>query len=120
MTVRKQPNEKTELRQWIDEQYRKTNGLKKRVDALVEEMSIEQDLIALRRERGLSQRALAGLVGVKQPVIARIESGKARNLELKTVVRIVTALGARVKISLEKSEADAGGKPQRRKLAKTA
>jgi DNA-binding XRE family transcriptional regulator len=120
MTVRKKDHVKTELRRWMDEQYRKTAGLKKRVDALVEEMSIEQDLIALRQERGLSQRALAALVGVKQPVIARIESGKARNLELKTVVRIATALGARVKISLEKSESEAGAKPQRRKLAKTA
>lgn len=120
MTARKKDHPKTELRQWMDEQYRRTTGLKKRVDALVEEMSIEQDLIALRRDRGLSQRALAGLVGVKQPVIAKIESGKARNLELKTVVRIATALGARVKVSLEKSGSDAGGKSQKRKLAKTA
>lgn len=118
MAVKK--NGKTELRQWMVEQYRKTPGLKKRVDALVEEMSIEQDLIALRRERGLSQRALADLVGVKQPVIARIESGKARNLELKTVVRIAAALGARVKILLEKNEAAVAAKPTKRKLAKTA
>ena len=120
MTARKKHYATTELRRWMDEQYRKTPGLKKRVDALVEEMSIEQDLIVLRQERGLSQRALADLVGVKQPVIARIESGKARNLELKTVVRIATALGARVKISLERGKAEVGAKPQRRKLAKTA
>ncbi len=120
MTVRKKDHGKTELRQWMDEQYGKTPGLKKRVEALVEEMSLEQDLIALRRDRGLSQRALADLVGVKQPVIARIESGKARNLELKTVVRIATALGARVRISLEKGKLKVGAKPQRRKLAKTA
>ena len=120
MAVKKNGNGKTELRQWMVEQYRKTPGLKKRVDALVEEMSIEQDLIALRRERGLSQRALADLVGVKQPVIARIESGKARNLELKTVVRIAAALGARVKIRLEKNEAAVAAKPTKRKLAKTA
>lgn len=76
----------------------KTLGLKERVESFVEEMSIEQGLVSLREERGLSQRALADLVGVTQPVIARIESGKARNLELKTVVRIAAALGARVKI----------------------
>jgi DNA-binding XRE family transcriptional regulator len=110
----------TELRQWIDEKYRKAPGLKKRVEALVEQMSIEQDLIALRQERGLSQRALADLVGVKQPVIARIESGKARNLELKSVVRIATALGARVKILLEKDQRAVAPKPTKRKLAKTA
>lgn len=111
---------KTGLRRWMDEQYRKTPGLKARVEALVEEMSIEQDLIALREERGLSQRALAGLVGVRQPVIARIESGKARNLELKTVVRIATALGARVRIRLERDEPGGRSKPMKRKLAKTA
>ena len=111
---------KTELREWMDEQYRNTPGLKERVEALVEEMSIEQGLIALRAERGLSQRALADRVGVKQPVIARIESGKARNLELKTVVRIAAALGARVKILLEKNEAVGRAKPTKRKLAKTA
>src|SRR6266508_3305387 len=94
----KKSRSKTELRDWMDGQYRKTPRLKARVEALVEEMSIEQDLIALREERGLSQRALAALVGVQQPVIARVESGKARNLELKTVVRIAAALGARVKI----------------------
>lgn len=118
--MKKNSGHKTKLRQWIDRQYRKTPGLKKRVDALVEEMSVQQDLIALRQERGLSQRALADLVGVKQPVIARIESGKARNLELKTVVRIAAALGARVKILLRKTEATGAGKSTRRKLAKTA
>ena len=110
---------KTQLRAWMDEQYRKTPGLHERVAALVEDMSIEQDLIALREDRGLSQRALADLVGVTQPVIARIESGKARNLELKTVVRIAAALGARVKILLERNE-HRRAKPTKRKLAKTA
>ena len=118
--VKKGKSSKTELREWMDEQYRRSPGLKKRVEALVEEMSIEQDLIALREERGLSQRALAGLVGVKQPVIARIESGKARNLELKTMVRIAAALGARVRIALERNESRGRPKPVKRKLAETA
>ena len=111
---------KTELREWMDGQYRKSPGLKKRVETLVEHMSIEQDLIALREQRGLSQRALAGLVGVTQPVIARIESGKAKNIELKTVVRIATALGATVRIAFEKNHARGLPKPSKRRLAKTA
>ena len=119
MAVKKNSG-KTELRQWMDEQYRTSPGLKERVEALVEEMSIEQGLIALRHERGLSQRALADLAGVKQPVIARIESGKARNLELKTVVRVAAALGARVKILLEKSGPTGRARRTKRKLAKTA
>ena len=83
-------------------------------------MAIEQGLIALRQERGLSQRALADLVGVKQPVIAKIESGQAWNLELKTVVRIAAALGARVKVLLERNEATGRARRTKRKLAKTA
>jgi DNA-binding XRE family transcriptional regulator len=117
--VAKRKKGKTELRRWVDEQYRKTPGLKKRVEALVEEMSVEQDLIALREERGLSQRALASLIGVTQPVIARIESGRSQNLELKTVVRIAAALGARVRIQLERNSARGGPKPIKRMLAET-
>jgi DNA-binding XRE family transcriptional regulator len=111
---------KTELRKWMAEQYRKSPELMKRVETLVEQMSIEQDLIALREERGLSQRALAGLAGVKQPVIARIESGKAKNLEVKTVVRIATALGARVRIAIERNGARRRSRPVKRRLAETA
>lgn len=120
LMVRTRRRSKTELRKWMDEQYRKSPELMKRVETLVEQMSIEQDLIALREERGLSQRALAGLAGVKQPVIARIESGKTKNLELKTVVRIATALGARVRIALERNDGPGRPKPIKRRLAETA
>ncbi len=107
----KRKNGRTELRKWMDEQYRKNAGLRRRVDALVEEMSIEQDLVALREARGLSQRALAALAGMQQPIIARIESGKAKNLELKTVARIAAALGAKVQIGLVTN----GSRPRTRK-----
>ena len=53
-------------------------------------------------------------------MIARIESGKTRNLELKTVVRIAAALGARVRILLEKDDVGGRVRPTKRKLAKTA
>ena len=115
----KRKNGRTELRKWMDEQYRKHPNLRSRVDALVEEMAIEQDLVALREARGLSQRALAELAGMKQPVIARIESGKAKNLELKTVARIAAALGAKVKIGLVTNGSRARAKKPNRKLART-
>lgn len=53
---------------WLDEQYRKDPGMKRRVTALVDEMLITQDLVALRAERGVSQRQLAELAGMKQPI----------------------------------------------------
>jgi predicted transcriptional regulator len=50
-------------------------------------MRIEQELVALRRASGLSQRQLAATLGVKQPVTAKLETGKARNIGLYTLVR---------------------------------
>jgi transcriptional regulator with XRE-family HTH domain len=64
------------------------------------EMNLEQDLIALRQARGLTQGQLAKRVGGTQPTIARMESGKLNNVELKTLVR-VAAFGAHVTITLE-------------------
>jgi len=46
----------------------------------------------LRRERGLTQRELAHLLGVRQPFVARIESGRG-NLSLRKVEAIARALG---------------------------
>lgn len=41
------------------------------------------------------------IAGLAQPMSARIESGKVKNLELKTLVRLTAALGARVRIDRE-------------------
>ena len=86
----------------MDEQYAKDPGMKRRVDVLLNEMEIEQDLVALREQRGLSQRELAKRLGVSQPAVAKIESGKIKNIELKTLVRYVAALEARVRIEIVK------------------
>jgi len=86
---------------WMDERLSADPKLRRDVDALVNSIEVEQDLIALREARGLSQRQLARIAGLAQPMIARIESGKVKNLELKTLVRLAAALGARVRIDLE-------------------
>ncbi|MBI1848190.1 MAG: helix-turn-helix transcriptional regulator [Candidatus Rokubacteria bacterium] len=64
-------------------------------------MNLEQDLLALREKRGVTQAELAAKLGVKQPVISRIERGQGQNLQLRTLVAIAAALGARVKITFE-------------------
>ena len=45
------------------------------------------ELIKARRERGLSQRDLEEMSGVKQPVIARMESGSTTP-NLSTVLKV--------------------------------
>ncbi len=66
-------------------------------------MRIEQDLAALRETLRASQAELARHLGVTQPYIAKLESGKVKNLELRTLIRYATALGGRVKIQIERA-----------------
>lgn len=49
-------------------------------------------LVEARKERGLSQRDLKAISGVKQPQIARMESGDT-NPQLDTVLKVLAAMG---------------------------
>ena len=55
-------------------------------------VAIMCDLINARNERGLSQRDLEELTGVKQAVISRIERGSV-NPQLGTVLKLLAAMG---------------------------
>ena len=46
-------------------------------------------------------------VALTQPAIARLEGGEVKNVELKTLVKVAAALGARVKITFEKYDQEA-------------
>lgn len=67
---------------------------------LSEEEFIESDfrvaligeLIKAREEKGLSQKKLEELSGVKQPVIARFETGKT-NPRIDTIIKLLAPLG---------------------------
>ncbi len=48
-------------------------------------------MIKARKERGLSQKELGKLSGIKQPVIARMEKGTT-NPNLITVLKVLNAL----------------------------
>jgi len=89
-----------DLMRWLDARIER-DGTRAQVDELVNEIRIEQKLAALRRKRGLTQIQLAKRLGVSQPVLARMEAGHIKNLQLKTLVRTAAALGARVKIDIE-------------------
>ncbi|MEK6720112.1 MAG: helix-turn-helix transcriptional regulator [Chloroflexota bacterium] len=49
-------------------------------------------VVALRERHGLTQRALAELVGTPQPVVARLESGR-HPVEIRMLARIADAVG---------------------------
>lgn len=50
------------------------------------------EIAATRKTMGLSQKALADRCGVKQPVIARMESG-ASSPQLSTVLHVLAGMG---------------------------
>ena len=60
-------------------------------DALESEFAIAEALIRARVEAGLTQAEVAARLGVTQPAVARMESG--RNISLKSVARYAGAIG---------------------------
>lgn len=101
---------------WSLDEHLKDPAVKAAYDALAPEFSLIRQLIDLRNKRGLSQRQLAERAGMQQPVIARLESGRAAGL--RTLKRVAEALDARLEVRLLPREVQAhGGKRTRQKKA---
>jgi transcriptional regulator with XRE-family HTH domain len=93
---------KTSFSRWFEAQLTSDPSFQRQVEETLNELRLEQDLVALREGRGVSQAQLAKALGVSQPAIAKLESGKAKNIELRTLVRAVSALGGTVRIQITK------------------
>ena len=68
-----------------------------------EEFSILDEILAARREAGLSQAQVAERMGTKAPAIARLESALAsgkHSPSLNTLRKYAAALGKRVEVHL--------------------
>jgi DNA-binding XRE family transcriptional regulator len=89
------------VQEWLDAELGRDAEFRRQVQETLNHMRIDQDLARLRERRNVSQRQLAKILGVSQPAIAKIESGKAKNVELKTLVRYAVALGGRVRIAID-------------------
>jgi len=92
---------KTAFMRWVDGQLERNADLRREVDVLVNRMKLEQDLVALRERLGLSQRDVAKRLGTSQPYVAKIESGRIKNLGVKTLVKYARAVGGSVTIKIE-------------------
>lgn len=55
-------------------------------------VSIIGELVRARQEKGISQKKLEELSGVKQPVIARMEKGST-SPQLNTILKVLAPLG---------------------------
>lgn len=68
-----------------------------------EEFAILDEILAARREAGLTQAQIAELMGTKAPAIARLESSLAtgkHSPSLNTLRKYAAALGKRVEVHL--------------------
>ena len=93
---------KGEFMEWLDAELTHAPALRQRVEERMNEIRLNQELAALRTRRGLSQAQLARRLGVSQPAIAKLESGRVKNLQLRTLVRWATALGGHVRVELSR------------------
>ena len=82
---------------WFAGQLSVNPSFRQQVEETLNAMRLEQDLIALRESQGVSQAQLAKALGVSQPAIAKLESGKTKNIELKTLVRARLSIGGNSK-----------------------
>jgi transcriptional regulator with XRE-family HTH domain len=65
---------------------------------------IAEQLISLRKRRGLNQTQVAELAGTKQPAISRAEQADYQNRKLETLRAIVEALDGRLRVIIEPAE----------------
>jgi transcriptional regulator with XRE-family HTH domain len=68
--------------------------------AVILHRKLGQDLRALRRQAGLSQRWLAEQVGVQHSVISRIEAGRGMVTTLDLYARLFAVLGGRLSVKV--------------------
>jgi DNA-binding XRE family transcriptional regulator len=79
----------------------KNPKFKKEYDALEEEFSISNELIAARAKAKLTQAQVARRMGTSQSAVARIESG--RTPSLTSLRKYARAVGRKIEIRLSKA-----------------
>jgi transcriptional regulator with XRE-family HTH domain len=65
---------------------------------------IAEQLIALRKRRGLDQTQLAEMIGTQQPAISRVEKANYQNWSFNTLRKIADAEDARIRVSIQPTE----------------
>jgi len=82
-------------RQYVKEQIKHDRGFAKDLEEARVQVRLAVMIAHLREDKGLSQRDLARITGLKQPQIARIESGDYLPT-LETLWKLADALKAKV------------------------
>ena len=81
-----------------EEKMRDNPEYKAAYDALEQEFASANALIQARSEAGMTQKDVAEKLGVSQPAVARMESGK--NISIKAIARYAKAVGRPINLSI--------------------
>ena len=84
--------------EYHEHQMRDNPEYKAAYDALEQEFAIANALIQARSEAGMTQKDVAEKLGVSQPAVARMESGK--NISIKAIARYAKAVGRPINLSI--------------------
>ena len=82
----------------------KNKEFKNEYDALEEEYTLAKEIIELRIKKNLSQKELAEMIGTSQPSIARLESGKYKNVSMSFIRKVAKALDAVPELHLKQAQ----------------
>jgi len=77
----------------------KNKEVQKEYELMEAEYKIIEEIIMTRREKNLTQKGLAELIGTKQSNISRLESGNY-NPSLDFLQKIASAMGKRLEIRI--------------------
>ena len=79
---------------------RKRRGFKAAYDALAVEYAIANQMLAARSRAGLTQEAVASLMGTSKSTVSRLESAGRHAPSLSSIKRYAEAVGCKVEIKL--------------------
>jgi DNA-binding XRE family transcriptional regulator len=90
--------ETEKLEDWIKRQETHQDDFEAHIDELVKQLDLPGMLTSLRRDRQLSQAALAQATCMSQSQIAKIESGANANPSISTAMKVLAPFGLRLGI----------------------
>lgn len=86
--------------QHIEKEYKKSPEFRKAYDEEILMLKISYKISQLRKQRHITQLALARMIGTTQQTVSRLEDSKNTQVTLHTLVRLAKALHARLSIDL--------------------
>ncbi len=74
-------------------------------DKIDEQQAFIRKMVELRQSRNMTQQQLSAASGVKQPVIARLETGKS-DPQLSTILKLLACMDAKLELRSERKDHD--------------